>query len=306
MGMRIKTNIASLNAQRKLGESTQQLNESMTRLASGERINRAADDAAGLSISENQKSAMRSLSMAKRNANDGVSLVQTAEGGLLETNNMLVRLRELAVQAASDTISDRERAYLNQEFLQIKDEIDRIAMSTEYNGTRLLVGDSELPSDIKRGQNSFPLEIQVNKNYYEISDKIEEKNPLNIIKVDFTKLNSFTSGDYSLKIGKGEEGAQVGDKTRAQLSLAMLDGAVDSVNEKRSYLGSIQNRLMSTISSLDVQIENVTDAKGRIRDTDFAVETAKLTQATILQKAGLSVLSQANAAPTAALALLQV
>ena len=184
MGLRIRTNVASLNAQRRLGQSTDAIGESGNKLASGERINKASDDAAGLAISENLRADVRSLNQAKRNALDGVSLVQTAEGGLNETTNMLVRLRELAVQAASDTIGNTERGFLDKEYQALKSEIDRIASSTEFNGTRLLVGQVALPEDMNTGANAFPLEIQVSKDYYTQSDALSHPNPTNIIRID--------------------------------------------------------------------------------------------------------------------------
>ena len=165
MGLRIRTNTTSINAQRKLQDSTNMLRKTMAKLTSGERINKAADDAAGLAVSESLRADLRSLKMARRNANDGISLVQTTEGGLVETNNVLVRLRELAVQAASDTISDLERGFLDKEFVALKDEIERLAITTEFNGTRLLVGDAELPEELGFS-NAYPLEIQVGKDYF--------------------------------------------------------------------------------------------------------------------------------------------
>lgn len=304
MGLRIKTNAPSLNAQRTLGNSTKALQRSMEKLASGERINRAADDAAGLAVSENLRADVRSLNVAKRNASDGISLVQTAEGGLMETSNMLVRLRELSIQASSDTIGDNEREFLDKEFLQLKDEIDRIASSTEFNGTRLLVGETEMPDDTETRTNQFPLEIQVNKDYFEASDSVETQNPINIIKIDFGQLNGFTEGDGSLEIGRGEDGTRVNTKEAAQTSIMQIDQALNKVNDHRSYLGAIQNRLESSISNLNVQSQNMEESRSRIKDTDFAAETAKLTQANILQQAGTSVLANANSMPQVALSLL--
>lgn len=305
MGLRIRTNIASINAQRRLSVSTNDLKESMQKLASGKRINKAADDAAGLAISENLRADVRSLNQAKRNASDGVSLVQTAEGGLTETSNMLIRLRELAVQAASDTVGKTERSFLDKEFLALKDEIDRIANSTEFNGTRLLVGEADIPDEIANAEGTFPLEIQVGKDYYEGVDDIEQPNQVNIIKVDLSQLNSFTEGEGSLDIGRAEEGTRVNEKESAQLSMAKLDDAMVRVNEYRSYLGAIQNRLGSTIKNLSVQSENLTEAKSRIVDTDFASETANYTRNNILQQAGTSVLSSANGQPQVAMGLIQ-
>jgi flagellin len=308
MGLRIRTNVASLNAQRRLGQSTDAIGESGNKLASGERINKASDDAAGLAISENLRADVRSLNQAKRNAMDGVSLVQTAEGGLNETTNMLVRLRELAVQAASDTIGNTERGFLDKEYQALKSEIDRIANSTEFNGTRLLVGQVDLPEDMNSGANAFPLEVQISKDYYTESDSLENINPTNIIRIDLQNLNAYSSGENSLNINQsmaGEEVAGIDNKIGAQMSIGRLDTAITQVNEYRSYLGSIQNRLGSTIANLGIQTENLDTARSRIKDTDFAAETAEFTKMKILQQAGTSVLAQANQAPQVALGLLQ-
>lgn len=308
MGLRIKTNIASINAQRRLGISTEQLANSGNKLASGERINKAADDAAGLAISENLRADVRSLNMARRNANDGVSLVQTAEGGLMETTNMLIRLRELAVQASSDTIGTQERGFLDQEYQALKLEIDRIANSTEFNGTRLLIGQVEMPEDMRGNENQFPLEVQISKDYYINSDAIDNANPTNIIRIDLQGLNAFSQGENSLQLNEsttGEALTGITEKRQAQLSINRLDSAITRVNEYRAYLGAIQNRFGSTIQNLGVQIENLDTARSRIRDTDFASETAEYTKTKILQQAGTSVLAQANAQPQIALGLLQ-
>jgi flagellin len=310
MGLRIKTNISSINAQRRLGVSTEALGNSGNKLASGERINKAADDAAGLAISENLRADVRSLNMARRNANDGVSLVQTAEGGLMETTNMLVRLRELSVQAASDTVGVDERKFLNDEYQALKLEIDRIANSTEFNGTRLLIGSQEMAEDMKGNENQFPLEVQVSKDYYVDSDSLEQNNPVNIIRIDLAKINAFSSkGDeesLNLNVGiNGQEIEGITEKTSAQNSISRLDTAITQVNGYRAYLGSIQNRLGSTISNLGVQVENLDTARSRIRDTDFAAETAEYTKTKILQQAGTSVLAQANQQPQIAMGLLQ-
>ena len=305
MGLRIRTNMASLFAQRRLGLSTDDLRGSAAKLASGERINRSADDAAGLAISDNLKADMRSLSQAQRNAMDGISLVQVAEGGLTETTNMLSRLRELAIQAASDTIGNTERDFLDREYIQLKDEIDRIANSTEFNGTRLLIGDNDVGEELANGPNSFPMEIQVGKDYYAEADAIDARNPVNIIKLNFSNLNAFTEGEGSLNIGRGEEGTRINEKVAAQTSISTIDVAITKVNDYRAYLGAMQNRLSSTTQTLGIAIENLGEARSRIRDTDFASETAKYTQNNILQQAGVSILAQANSQPQVALGLLQ-
>jgi flagellin len=305
MGLRIKTNIASLNAQNQLVKSTDALRESMAKLASGHRINRSADDAAGLAVAENLNGDIRSLTMAKKNALDGVSLVQTAEGGLVETSNMLVRLRELAVQAASDTIGNKERGFLDKEYVQLKNEIDRIVNSTEFNGTYLLIGSNDLPEDMQKTSNKFPLEIQVSKDYFSKSDSLESPNPVNIIRLNFSNINAYTHGEGSLNIGEGEEGTRVDQKASAQNSIATVDNAIGQISNYRAYLGAIQNRLTATISNLGVQTENLSEARSRIIDTDYAAETANMSKNNILQQAGTAVLANANSQPQIALSLLK-
>ncbi|WP_141731474.1 flagellin N-terminal helical domain-containing protein [Oligoflexus tunisiensis] len=306
MGLRIRTNIASINAQRRLETSTNKLTDSASKLASGKRINKAADDAAGLAISSNLTSDIRSMSQARRNAMDGVSLVQTAEGSLEETTNMLTRLRELAVQAASDTVGQTERSFINKEFVALKDEIDRIANATEFNGTRLIVGGADLPEDIANQEGTFPMEVQVGKDYFagEV-DGIENRNQTNIIKIDLQNINAFTDGEGSLGIGRAEEGTNTLTKQDAQMSISKLDDAIVKVSDYRSYLGSIQNRLGSTIDNLAVSMENLSAANSRIQDTDFAAETATYTSNKILQQGGSSILAQANQLPQVAMSLMQ-
>jgi flagellin len=305
MGLRIRTNIASINAQRRLTKSTMNLQDSAAKLASGKRINKAADDAAGLAISSNLSSDIRSLNQARRNALDGVSLVQTAEGSLEETTNMLTRLRELAVQSASDTVGETERGFIDKEFLALKDEIDRIANATEFNGTRLIVGGADLPEEIANPEGTFPLEIQIGKDYFSGVDAVSEPNQVNVIKIDLQNINAFTSGEGSLDIGRAEEGTRVNTKQSAQQSIMKLDDAIVKVSDYRSYLGAIQNRLGTTIDNLGTSVENLTSANSRILDTDFAEETARYTSSNILQQAGASVLAQANQQPQVAMNLVQ-
>ncbi|HET9240568.1 MAG TPA: flagellin [Oligoflexus sp.] len=307
MGLRIRTNIASINAQRRLETSTNKLTDSASKLASGKRINKAADDAAGLAISSNLTADIRSMNQARRNALDGVSLVQTAEGSLEETTNMLTRLRELAVQAASDTVGQTERAFINKEFVALKDEIDRIANATEFNGTRLITGQADIPGEIANAEGTFPLEIQVGKDYHASSevDGIDNRNQVNIIKIDLQNINAFTEGDGSLDIGRADQGTNTLTKQDAQMSISKLDDAIVKVSDYRSYLGSIQNRLGSTIDNLAVSVENLSAANSRIQDTDFAAETATYTSNKILQQGGASILAQANQQPQVALSLMQ-
>ena len=221
---------------------------------------------------------------------------------------MLVRLRELAVQASSDTVGTKERGFLDLEYQSLKSEIDRIANSTEFNGTRLLVGTTNLADDMHKGENQFPLEVQVGKDYYRNTDSLENKATVNIIRLDLNNINGFSTGENSLMLDKtmaGEDVAGIGAKHEAQLSIGRLDEAITTVNSYRAYLGAVQNRMTSTIANLGVQTENLDTARSRIRDTDFAAETAEYTKAKILQQAGTSVLAQANQQPQVALGLLQ-
>jgi flagellin len=307
MGLRIRTNVQSLISQRHLGLSTGEIQRSSERLSSGYRINRSGDDAAGSAISTVLSGDIRSLTQARRNANDGISLIETAEGGLNEITNIMVRLRELSVQAASDTIGVRERQYLNQEFFLLKDEIDRIALSTEFNGTRLLIGpESGIPEELLRTHNSSPLEIQVGKDYFIQNDAITQHNPIDIIRIDTSRIKALTDGEGGLGLGQSvdEDGARIDSKKEAQLSIAKIDVALEKVAGYRADLGAIQNRLEKTDKNLSIFIESLTGARSRILDVDFASETANMTQQTIMQQAGASVLAQANTQPQIALKLL--
>lgn len=307
MGLRIRSNVASLTAQRHLKNSRTELDSSFEKLSSGYRINKSADDAAGLAISESLKANIRGLNQAKRNANDGVSLIQTAEGGLNEVGNIVVRLRELAIQSASDTVGDKERGFMNKEFMALKDEIDRISVSTEFNGTRLLIGNQDsVDSELTAGSNKAPLEIQIGKDYFNSVDNPNQRQAVNILRIDLQNINARTEGENSLDLGSStdESGASVATKVQAQQSIARVDTAMTKLAGFRSDLGALQNRLMSSINNLGVVTENISAAKSRISDVDFAEETAKMTQANILQQSGVAVLSQANSNPQVALSLM--
>ena len=279
MGLRIATNISALNSQRHRVNTRKLLDRSLERLSSGYRINKAGDDAAGLAISEKLRAKTRGLVQAQRNASDGISLVQVAEGGLEEVQNILVRLRELGVQAASDTIGNQERKYLNEEYQALKEEVDRIANVTEFNGTVLLDG------------TGGSLDIQVNTGGQ------------NLLGVDRISFDAFRADVNTDKLGLEE--VSVDTKVNAQRSLAILDGAIEHVSSVRGELGAIDNRLSSTIRNLSVSIENLSAANSRIKDVDIAEETSELTKNNILMQAGTSVLQQANSLPKMALALLQ-
>lgn len=276
MGLRINTNTASLNAQRNLYGTKLGLDKSLERLSSGYRINRAGDDAAGLAISENLRAQIRGLKQASRNAQDGVSLVQVAEGALNEVSSILIRLRELGVQAASDTIGPVERQFLNVEYDQLVSEIDRIADGTEFNGTQLLSGTGSI------------LDFQVGT-----------RNDPNIDRLSFdaSKADSNTAA-------LGVNLTSVADKASAQNALAAIDTAIVSVSAMRADFGAVQNRLQSTISNLNVSMENMSAANSRIRDVDVAEEASEMTRNNILLNAGTSVLAQANQTSQTALGLL--
>ncbi len=277
MGLRINTNVASLNAQRNLRGTRLAMNKSLEKLSSGQRINRAGDDAAGLAISENLKAQIRGLKQAERNAEDGISLVQIAEGGLSEVSSILIRLRELAVQAASDTIGSTERKFLNVEFEQLTSEVDRIANSTEFNRVPLLNGTGAV-FDIQIGTRNDP-----------ISDRL-----------------TFDASSADINVAAlGLNLASVADKISAQNSLSAIDQAIVSVSGIRADFGALQNRLQSTVNTIAVSVENLSAANSRVRDTDVASETAELTRTNILMNAGVSVLSQANVSTSGALNLIQ-
>ena len=274
MGLRIRTNVQSLSAQRHMGLSGKAMAKQTEKLASGYRINSGADDAAGFAIAEVLKADVRSLNQARRNANDAVSMIQTAEGGLDEINNIMIRLRELSVQAASDTLGARERRYLNEEFMALKDEVDRIAVSTEYTGTRLLAGNADLPEEMRMNQNPFPLEVQVGKDYYASTDSLDTHNPVNILRLSFDNFNATTEGEGSLGLGNSQnsEGTRIDTKHSAQNSIMQVNKAMESIASYRGTLGAVQNRLESTDRNLAIQVESLSAAKGRIKDADFAAE----------------------------------
>lgn len=279
MGLRIATNVSSLTSQRHLRNTRKLLDKSLERLASGYRINRAGDDAAGLAISEKLRAKTRGLVQAQRNASDGVSLIQVAEGGLNEIQNILVRLRELGVQSASDTIGAEERRYLNEEYQSLKEELDRIANSTEFNGLVLLDG------------TGGTLDFQVNTG------------GSNLLGVDRISFNAFKLDVNADKLGL--EDVNISDKFQSQRSLGLLDRAIEEVSSIRGELGALENRLTSTVNNISISVENLSAARSRIKDVDLASETAEMTKQNILMQAGISVLTQANNVPRMALQLLQ-
>lgn len=273
MALTINTNIASINAQRNLSNSQRDLNESMQRLSSGLRINSAKDDAAGLAISDRMTAQIRGLNQAARNAMDGISLAQTAEGALQESTNILQRMREIAVQSANDTNSAQDRNSLNDEVVQLQAELDRIAENTAFNGRTLLNGSMAGGAIFHVGANASQV-------------------------IAF----SITSADAT---ALGVDTATVSTQAGANAALSAIDLAIGEIDTIRGGLGAVQNRFESTIANLNNVAENLSAARSRILDADIARETSAMTKNNILQQAGVSILAQANQTPQLALSLLQ-
>ncbi len=271
----VRTNVSSLTAQRNLAAATDGLADNIARLSSGLRVRSAADDAAGLAISEDFKATIRSLGQAKRNANDGVSLSQTADGSLSEVGNLLKRMRELAVQSRNGTNNTSQRGYIDDEFQQLKSEIDRIVSTTEFNGIALL-----------DGSQSTGIEFQVGAGTSG-NDRLA--------------LSIATTNTSALGIAASVVSSTAG----SDAAITALDLAIQGVSTRRAAIGSMQNRLQVTMSNLDSYSTNLSAANSRIVDVDVAAETAELTKHNILVQAGTAMLAQANQAPQAALGLLQ-
>lgn len=274
MGLRIGTNVASLAAQRNLGRATESLNRNFEHLATGKRISRAADDAAGLAISARLGAQIRGVDQAARNASDGISLVQTAEGALSEVESALVRMRELSVQANNGTLSSTDKDNLQTEFAQLRNQVDQIASSTSFNGTSLLNSSSTITLQVGAGTSAGVDTLGVTLSNVTAST------------LSLTALNIGGSGD-------------------ASAAIVALDTALNTVTTARGGFGAVQNRLSATIANLQVRSENLSAANSRILDVDVAAETALLTKNSILQQSALSILAQANSRPSAALSLLQ-
>lgn len=293
MGVRIKTNVESLIAQRQLGDNRSNMLDSLQKLSSGQRINKSADDAAGLAMSESMKAKIRGLAQAKRNAGDGISYLQVAEGGLSEANNLIIRMRELTTQAASDTIGTVERGFLNKEFQELGKELQRLVSDTEFNGSKVL-------SD----KDQRDLQIQIGVSYRgEGSDASDDADYITIQQGDLSELNEGLRNLADLSI-EGDNGQELGGSSTNDI-FSNLDNASTTITKFRANLGALQGRLNSAITAIDVSSENLNAAQSRIRDVDYAAETARMTQARILTAAGTSVLSQANAMPETVLQLLR-
>ncbi len=265
MALVVNTNTASLNAITNLNRTTRDLEGSYGRISSGLRIARAADDAAGLGVAESLESQSVSGRQAMRNTNDGISVLQTAEGATDEVSDLLVRMRELAVQSSSETLADDERAYIQTEYEQLSSEIDRIASSTTFNGLALADG------------TNTNLDVQVG-----INNSADDR--ITIILGDLTAST----------LGVDTAAVDLSSVTGAQAAIDVFDTALDSVSDIRSNLGAVQNRLDSALQNMETYVENLESAESQIRDADFAYETAELARNQILQQAGVSVLAQAK------------
>ncbi len=278
MSMSIRTNVASLNAQRNLSSTQTALDTSMARLSSGYRITKAGDDAAGLGISTKLEAQIRSYNQAVRNANDGISVIQTTEAALNNTANILTRLRELAMQSASDGIGDSERAYIDKEATKLQNEIDRIAQTTKFNGASLLDG-TGTTLDFHVGVEGTSNDV-----------------------ISFTTLDATTSTLFGTN--SSQTSLDLSTKDGSVSALDVIDGALSEVSKARSELGAAGNRLTAAISTIQSFTEQLSAANSRIKDVDVAEETSAMARSNILQQAGVSVLAQANQTPQLALKLL--
>jgi flagellin len=288
MSLSVSTNVTSLIVQRNLGKAADSLSTSMTRLSSGLKINSAKDDTAGLQIATRMSSQIRGQTVAVKNANDGISMAQTAEGALQESTNILQRMRELAVQARNGTNGTADQAATNSEFAQMSDELTRISASTNLNGKNLLDG------------SAGTMTLQVGSN-------VGTANQINLVlssKFDAASL-SVDSGTLVLTGTSGSAGTAGEAGFNIDNAITAIDAAITSIGITRANLGASQNRLTSTIANLQNITENVTAAQGRVQDTDFAAETAQLTKSQTLQQASTAVLAQANQLPSSVLKLLQ-
>lgn len=276
MSFRINTNIGSIQAQTSMTKVSREVQESTSKLSSGQRITKAADDAAGLAISENMKASIRSSKQANRNANDGVSLIQTAEGGLNESSSILTRMRELAIQASTDTLGDSEREKSNGEYQSLKLELERISQTTEFNGRKLLSGKGDR-LDFQVGIGDDSSDDHISYNTAEVNAGID---------------------------ALGVRSASILSKFSAQNDLSQLDGAINKISSHRAILGSLQNRLVSSSNNLSVYTENMSASNSRIRDTDYAVESSTHARNSIVENTSTAVLAQANMSGKVAMKLL--
>lgn len=279
MAMTVRTNVAALGASRQLGRTNQSLGNTLDRISSGLRITKAADDAAGLGVATNLDTAKLSTRVAIRNANDGISIIQTAEGAANETTDILQRMRELAVQSSSETLDNDERAYIQDEFVELSEEVARIAAVTEFNGIAISDG------------STTQLSVQVG-----IANASSSR-----ITIDLGDLSTSTLG---VQTGTGTTAIDLSTVSGAQSAIDDIDSALDSVNSYRSDLGAVQNRLDSSIANSEIYTESLSAASSQIQDADFATETAEMTKLQIMQQAGVAALAQAKNMNQSVLSLL--
>ena len=281
--MRINTNVAAMNTYSRLTAANTAKSNSLAKLSSGSRINKAGDDAAGLAISEKMKSQIGGLTQAKRNAQDGISLVQTAEGALNETHSILERMRDLAVQGGNGTLTDDDKGAINKELKALHEELKRIADTTEFNGKKLFTQSKDKAA-------TFTFQIGANK---------DQTLTVTIGHMDGSSLLKAASAAFVLQTAGNKTGMAAG------AMIASIDDAIKTVSAQRASLGAVQNRLEHTINNLTTTTENLSDANSRIRDVDMAEEMMTFTKSNILSQAATSMLAQANAMPNSVLNLLQ-
>jgi len=312
MGNSVNTNIVALNAQRNLSTSQSSLSQSMQRLSSGLRVNSARDDAAGLAIAERMNAQIKGMNVAVRNANDGISMAQTAEGALGKIGDNLQRMRELAVQSRNATNSDGDRANLQKEFKQLQSEIDRTVKGTKFNGTALFADGAATTLSFQIGAGTdatdrIDIESAVLGGGTAGTATVVDSTAATATADLLATVTSKWDGPNGISIGGGASGAATNIASTAQIddAINIIDKALDTINDKRAAFGASQNRFEAVISNLQTNIENQAAARGRIVDADFATETANLSRSQILQQAGTAMVAQANQLPQQVLSLLR-
>lgn len=297
--MRINTNVAAMNTYNNLVSANTQKADSLAKLSSGQRINKAGDDAAGLAISEKMKGQIGGLTQAKRNAQDGISMIQTAEGALNESHSILGRMRDLAVQTNNDTLTDDDRSAIQKEYGQLTKELDRISSTTQFNGKNLLNGDGKT----KNSTASFTFQIGANDNQtMSIDISAMDSDSLGVKDLDLSKSDLTTTAGTP---ASGATAATDPTATANKSNISKIDAAIKQVSDQRAGLGAAQNRLSHTINNLGATTTNLSDANSRIRDVDMAQEMMSFTKTNILSQASTSMLAQANSMPNSVLSLLQ-
>ena len=287
----INTNVSSVIARNALNKNEHEMTKAMEKLSTGKRINSSGDDAAGMAITSRMSAQISGLDQAARNANDGISMIQITEGATSEMSNILIRMRELSVQSASDTIGDRERGYLNREYVQLANELDRIGNTTEFNGNKIFQSEKE----------EYVIQVGINGSDLEANEDV-----IGINLEGLKNLNTEAMGiGTEAEIGPSElDGSDPVDREEIVENIGILDTALTTIASERATLGSVQSRLNTTIKNLSISVENMATAKSRIKDVDFATESSKYAQAKILEQSSIAMLAQANLKPEIALSLI--